>query len=160
MFRLLKYLIIGFLAGFLLFFCGFILFYDLGQAILMAAIAGCIYGLFCVGFMTRLMKTAQLEVNSSNRDPQKGLSWYADEIRQQIRDLRFKRVGSGSKVDPALEVYHPTGLYRVWERRIELRVDAYEVKVRASRFVIRVMSDLVEIEPVKSLDKKGGKTRP
>lgn len=142
--RLLKYFFVGFLAGFALFFAAFAFFYGVKQGAVMASVAGFVYALFCVGFMARLMKTQVLEVNTSNRDPEKGMDWYADEIRQQVKQMRFKQVGKGKEI----EVFHPTGLYRVWERKVELSAGPYEVKVKASRFMIRVLSDLVEIKPM------------
>lgn len=142
--RLLKYFAIGFLTGFLLFFAVFAVNRPLDEAWMMAGVAGFVYGLFCVGFMTRLMKTKVLIINPSNKDPRKGLDWYAGEIRQQMADMRFKKVGNSS----TFEVYHPTGLSKVWERRVELSVDPYEIKVKASRFIIRVLSDIAEVKPV------------
>lgn len=151
--RLLKYFIVGFLAGFALFFVAFAFFNPLGEAAAMAAVAGFVYGLFCIGFMTRLMATATLVINPSNKDPQKGLAWYAEEIRQQMADMRFKKVGGST----SFEVYHPRGFSKVWERKVELSVDPYEVKVMGSRVIIRILSDLVEIKPQL---KKGEATRP
>lgn len=141
MFRALKYLILGFFSGFTLFFCVFVISHPPGQALVMAAVVGLIYSLFCLGFMARLMKTDILRVTPANKDPQKGMAWYAEEIRQQIYDLRFKKVGEST----SFEVYHPTGLRRVYEGRVELSVGVYEVRVKASRMVIRILSDLVEI---------------
>jgi len=143
MLRGLKYLLVGFASGFTLFFIGFIFFYPIDEAIVMASVAGSVYALFCLGFMSRLMRTQVFEVNSENRDPQKSMQWYADTIREQIVEMRFKKVGSSTK----LEVYHPNGLYKIVERRVELRADTYSVEVRASRFMIRVLSDLVEVKP-------------
>ena len=141
--RLLKYFFVGFLAGFALFFAAFAFFYGFKQGAVMASVAGFVYALFCVGFMARLMKTQILEVNTSNRDPEKGMDWYANEIRHQVKQMRFKQIGKGREI----EVFHPTGLYRVWERKVELSAGPYEVRVKASRFMIRVLSDLVEIKP-------------
>ncbi|MBC75388.1 MAG: hypothetical protein CME64_05165 [Halobacteriovoraceae bacterium] len=147
MFRALKYFIIGTAIGFAIFFAGFVIFFPINEAIVMGGVAGVAYGLFCLGFMSRFLKTSTLVVNSENRDPQKSMQWYADTIRSQILEMRFKRVGHSSD----LEVYHPTGLYKILERRIELRPDAYSVEVKASKFMIRVLSDLVEIKAGSSL---------
>ncbi len=143
MLRALKYLGLGFISGFILFFCVFIIGHSFGEALILAAVVGLIYSLFCLGFMARLMKTAILRITPANKDPQKGMAWYAEEIRQQLYDLRFKKVGPST----SLEVYHSTGLRKVWEGRVELHVGVYEVRVKASRFVIRVLSDLTEIKP-------------
>lgn len=104
--------------------------------------------------MRRLMKTRVLKVTPANKDPEKGLVWYSDEIRQQLYDMRFIKVGKSS----TFEVFHPVGLNKVWERKVELSIDPYEVKVTGSRFVIRVLSDLVEIKPVE--ENKGEPTPP
>lgn len=145
MLRFLKYLIVGFLVGFTLFFVAFLFNHPVGEASAMAMVGGFIYALFSAGFMTRMMKTAVLEVTPANKDPQKGIQWYEDEIKQQIRDMRFKKVGKQS----GFEVYHPQGFRKLWEGRIELTSDAYHVRVVASRMMIRILSDIVEIKPLK-----------
>ena len=147
MYRALKYFIIGTLIGFVIFFAGLSIFYSFREAKVMACVSGIIYGVFCLGFMSRFLKTSVFEVNSENRDPQKSMQWYADTIRSQIIEMRFKRIGKSNE----LEVFHPTGLYKIVERRIELRADPYSVNVKASKFMVRVLSDLVEIKTGSSL---------
>lgn len=98
-----------------------------------------IFGFFCSGFMQRTLKTEELFINASNKDPQKGLRWYEEQIRDTLYSFRFTYTGTIGNV----EHFKASGLYQVFESNIELEVSPFEIRLRASRLQIRIIKDLL-----------------
>ena len=140
--RLLKYFFLGFISGFVLFLPVMWIKYPLEKAAIAAAIVGFIYSLFVIGFMVRHLSQVEFEINAQNKDPEKGLKWYEDRILQQISDMRYREYLQTGE----LRKFRPTGLYQVLESKIELRVSAYDITVKSSKMMRRILSDLVEIK--------------
>lgn len=140
--RLLKYFILGYLMGFILLYPVFLFLYVWNKALIAALVGGGVYSLFVVGFMSRMLKSVSLEINASNKDREKGLSWYYDLIIEQIRDMRFRQY---LDVD-GLKKFKPVGIYQVLENPIEVRVTPYDINVKCSKMMKRIISDLIEID--------------
>ena len=139
--RLLKYFFLGFISGLVLFFPVMFFMYPFLKALLASSIIGFVYSLFVVGFMVRQLKEVVFEINAQNKDPEKGLRWYEEQILEQILDMRYREY---LNVD-GLRKFRPTGLYLVLESKIELRVTPYAISVKSSRMMCRILGDLVEI---------------
>lgn len=140
--RLIKYFVLGYIVGLILLFPGFLFIYSFKQAVIAALVGGGVYSLFVVGFMTRLLKSVSIEINAKNKDKDKGLQWYSDKIFEQIRDMRFRKY---LEVD-GLTKFKPVGIYQVLERSIEVRVTPYDINVKCSKMMKRIISDLIEID--------------
>src|SRR5690606_30590900 len=96
-------------------------------------------GFFSSGFMQRTLKSETLTINASNKDPQKSLRWYEDEIRTILFSFRYEKLTN----EKGIEEYRPFGLYRVFEPHIILEINPYEINLTASRVVCRIISDLL-----------------
>jgi hypothetical protein len=119
-----------------------IFFYELKLAALIAGIVAFISGLFSVGFMKRVLVRAKLEVNVTNKDPQKGLEWYAESIRDQISALNFYE----AKSELNITYFRPRGLFKIFEPEIELEITTYCIQITASRLMVRLIKVDIEIE--------------
>lgn len=139
--KLLKYFVVGWLTGFVIAFFAFILLFPFKLVVISSLIFGFIYGLFCMGFMQRKLKVVSFEINPENKDSNKGLAWYEEKIKEQIQDMRFRY----SKTENGIEIYKPTGLYKVLESPVELEVTPYLINVKCTRMMRRVILDLVEL---------------
>lgn len=133
------------LAGFIMALLSFMIlavFFPFTLSLIIACLLGTIFGLFSLGFMQRTLPSQTLEINSGNKDPEKPMRWYEERVREQINDMRFifKEVHEGT------EVFKPRALYRVFEPNIYLETSPFEITVRASRLMIRLISTYVEIE--------------
>lgn len=140
--RALKYLFISLIIGFLILFPGFIYLYELKKALLASAIGAFLYSIFSFGFMFRSLKMVTLEINARNKDPQLGLAWYEQEILGQIRSMRFRQY---LKTESVIK-FRPFGIYQVLESPVEVRVSAYDITIKCSKMMKRIISDLVEIK--------------
>ena len=140
--RLLKYFFLGFISGMILFIPIFLVFYPIYKAFIGSLVVGLIYSFFVVGFMARNLKEVEFEINAQNKDPEKGLKWYEEEILQQISDMRYREYLNVK----GLRKFRPTGLYQVLESKIEFRTDPYAINVKCSKMMRRIFSDLVEIK--------------
>lgn len=139
--RLLKYIFLGFISGFFLFVPIMWILYPIHKALIAAAVVGFVYCLFVVGFMVRHLAIVEFEINAQNKDPEKGLRWYEEKILEQIHDMRYREYLSTGE----LRKFRPTGLYQVLESKIELRVSAYDISMKSSKMMRRILGDLVEI---------------
>ena len=144
----LKYFMVGFILCFLTFFVPVSIFMSYKLGLLIGSISGCIFGLFCIGFMLRPLEQIEFEIHSGNKKPDFPMSWYEERVRVQIRDMGFtleKKVGGR-------EYYLPRALQRVYELNLELEVSPYMIHVKASRLMIRLIATYVEIDEVDEVD--------
>lgn len=98
------------------------------------------YGLFCIGFMVRTLKTVEFEINMQNKDPLKGFYWYQKELEQQMHYMLFER-----KLTVDGMIFYPRRLYRVFESPVEFKFDTYGINIKASRMIMRILLDVVEV---------------
>lgn len=140
--RLLKYFFLGFTSGFILFLPIMWVMYPFQKALIAAAVVGFIYSLFVIGFMVRQLTLVEFEINAQNKDPEKGLKWYEDRILGQIHDMRYREYLKVNEI----RKFRPTGLYQVLESKIEVHVSAYDITIRCSKMMKRIISDLIEID--------------
>lgn len=140
--RLLKYFFLGFISGLILFFPIMFFFYPLYKALLGSSVVGLIYSFFVVGFMSRNLKEVKFEINTQNKDPEKGLRWYEEQIIEQIKDMRYREYLTLK----GIRKFRPTGLYQVLESKIELHTSPYAINIKCSKMMRRIISDLVEIK--------------
>lgn len=124
-----------------------VIFFDFKLSFIISSLLGFIFGLFSLGFTQRTLKSETLEINASNKHPQKPLKWYEERVREQIKDMRFRYAG---KDEQGKELFKPRTLYRVFEPDIELEVSPYDITITASRLMIRLIVSYTEIDKVRS----------
>ncbi len=107
----------------------------------MGALAGVLYGLFAIGFTERALRRVSFEINPSNKDPQKGLSWYRERLELQMHHMLYRCEKSSDGV-----VFHPLRLYRIFETPVHFTYDPYSINITASRMTMRILLDNVGIE--------------
>jgi hypothetical protein len=96
--------------------------------------------------MVRKLKVEEMEINTSNKDPQKGLDWYEDKIRERLKDLRFEF----KEEKDGVEIFKPRGLYKVYESDVEIERTPYHIRLKGSRLFLRWVQDLTEIRLMNS----------
>lgn len=92
--------------------------------------------------MSRNLKEVKFEINTQNKDPEKGLRWYEEQIIEQIKDMRYREYLTLK----GIRKFRPTGLYQVLESKIELHTSPYAINIKCSKMMRRIISDLVEIK--------------
>ena len=125
-----------------LFILGLSLFIEFKLAFILGVLIGFILSLSVMGFTRRELKSQHFEVTMQNKAIDRGMKWYEDRIREQIFDHGFN---FSHKEKDGVEVFAPRTLYQVYEPKIRLKVETYSIEVEASRLMIRIISDYLEI---------------
>lgn len=141
MHQIFKNFFISFLLLFILGLIVLFLFTEIKLALIISLFYSFILSLSVLGFTQRTLKSVTLEVNMNNKSSDKGMKWYEDRIRKQILDNGFQFF---DKEDMA-EVFKPRTLYKVYEPTIYLEVETYCITVKASRLMVRMIADYIEI---------------
>ncbi len=144
MIRLLTYFLLAALIAGILSVSVLAIFLEFKLALIISALVSFIFGLFALGFTQRTLSSQTLEINASNKHPDRPMYWYDERVREQISDMRFY---AEPKTVDGREIFKPRGLYRVFEPDIVLERDPYSITVTASRLMIRLISTYVEVEP-------------
>lgn len=139
--RLIRYFLLGSALGIVVTLVGTVFFFPFKLALIMSLIFGFIYGLFSMGFMVRTLKVIEFEINMQNKDPQKGFHWYKEELTMQMKHMHFKHEDRGS-----IQTYLPCRLYKIYESPVVFTYDAYSIHIRASRMMMRILLDVVEMK--------------
>lgn len=118
------------------------MFMDFKLAFIISGVFGFVFSLFALGFTQRVLRTVYFEINSKNKDSQKGLNWYEERIRTQVFDMGFQLLSK----EGGVEKYNPRALYRVYEPAMTIEVTPFYIGINASRLMIRLISSYIEIE--------------
>lgn len=143
MLRLLLYFLGAALVAGILAVMVLVMFFEFKLAFIISSLVGLIFGLFALGFTQRILGSQQIEINAGNKHPERPLKWYEERIRAQINDMRFLYAGKDSS---GIERYQPRALYKVFEPEIFLEVTPYLISVKASRLMMRIICDYVEMD--------------
>ena len=110
--------------------------------IFICIIALVILGLFSLGFYKRVKQEVYtLVVNASNMNPQLGLGWYKKELIQTLKAYRFLCESYQGQQSGEFH-FESTGLLRVHENKVVVKLSPYEIEVTSSRMMFRILSDL------------------
>lgn len=115
---------------------------DIGLSIILVPFMSIIGSLFILGFMIRLKKKTPFEVNLNNIDKNKSLRWYEDEIRVQLKMMRYKLV----EKDGDVEKFKPAFGYDMYEPIIEIDFNMYYISIKGSPLIKRTLSDILDIK--------------
>ena len=140
--QIFKNFLISFAGLFVLFFASLSIIFELKLAAILGGIVSFILSLSVMGYTRRALKSQRFEVNMQNKMKERGMRWYEERIREQIFDHGFT---FSHKEDNGEEVFSPRTLYQVYEPDIKLRVDTYSIEFEASRLMVRIISDYLEI---------------
>ena len=139
--RVLRYFIIGFILASIVSFIFLLVFIKIQLSFIIATILGFIYGLFCVGFMVRTLKVVEFDITTQNKAKDKGFPWYKEQIEDQMLHMPFERIQLEEKV-----IFKPKRLYKVYESPIEVTYEPYFIHIKASRVMMRILLDILELK--------------
>lgn len=105
---------------------------------------GTLAGLFASMHISRSLTTESFEINTSNKDPLKGLSWYEEEIIAHMRDLRYR-----IKVDTReLKVWEPRTISQNMGGAFKMEVTPYSITIEGPRGVVRIVKSILDLEKI------------
>lgn len=112
--------------------------------LMVGTILGALASLGLSFYLVRDLKRETLEINSANKDPRKGLSWYHNEIAQYLHSQRYQEMKSSTSkrcFTPPIMGQHMGGV-------IELESDAYSITITGPRGFIRILASVLEIKKI------------
>ncbi len=111
---------------------------------MVGAILGALASLGLSFYLVRDLKRETLEINSGNKDPRKGLSWYHDEIAQYLHSQRYQEI----KTQNSKRCFSPPIMGQHMGGVIELEADAYSITITGPRGFIRILASILEIKKI------------
>jgi hypothetical protein len=138
--RLVKYFFVGYLIAFITVFSAVLIKADIKLALLLGAIFGVIAGLMSMGFMFRILKVEEFEITMQNKHPKRGFDWYEDEIKDQLAPFHYYL-----KTENGIEIFSPRSLYKIYEPQLEFERTPYQIRVKGSRLMIKLLKAVTEI---------------
>ena len=111
------------------------------KTILIGVIIVCLFGTFWLSFLIRPIQSETFEITVANKDPNKGLLEYRDEIRQFLIAHRFVvEHDTQNKL-----IAHPRGLYQVRHTPFTVTIDAYSIHIKGPKNLLRQMLSHLEL---------------
>jgi hypothetical protein len=105
---------------------------------------GGLSGLFMSFHLGRTLAAESFEINSSNKDRMKGLSWYEEEIISHLKDLRYYM-----KVDQRdLKVWEPSPYARTMGGEVKMEVTPYAITITGPRGVVRILKSILDLDKI------------
>ena len=130
-----------------------IIYQDFYKSLTIGLICGGIFAAMSLGFMIRELKSQVLTITAENKNPELPMSWYDDTIMEQIALMGFTQKEKSSE---GIEIFEPRALMKVYEPNLYLEKTPYMIEVKASRLMIHLISENVEISPSNQSPKQKG----
>ena len=89
-------------------------------------------------------KRETLEINTNNKDKQKGLQWYYDEILHYLHSSRYREL---TQIDD-VRVFEPPMLLQHMGGKVELKRDSYSITITGPRGVVRIIGSILDIQKI------------
>lgn len=105
---------------------------------------GALAGIFFSMHTARSLTTETFEINSTNKDPLKGLSWYENEIVSHMHDLRYR-----IKVDQKeLKIWQPRTISQNMGGDFKMEVTPYSITIEGPRGMVRIVKSVLDLEKI------------
>lgn len=120
----------------------------IGVSIVSSWQVGLVFGGLLALFMSfhsgRSLSSETFEINSTNKDKMKGLSWYEEEIISHLHDLRYVL-----KVNERnLKIWEPSVRSRVMGGEVKMEVTPYAITVTGPRGVVRILKSILDLNKI------------
>jgi hypothetical protein len=109
-----------------------------------ALVPGFIFILFAIFHQSKNLQSEVFEINSQNKDPQKGLYWYKEKIYQHLKELNYERKESLSDH----EIWIPSPRARIMGGEVKITSTPYSITIEAPRGFIRILISILEIKKI------------
>jgi hypothetical protein len=105
---------------------------------------GGLIGLFAAVHLGRNMMTESFEINSSNKDKTKGLSWYEQEIISYMRDLRYRNVLDTHQI----KIWQPPVRAQVMGGEFKMEVTPYSITMTGTKGQVRILKSILDLDKI------------
>ena len=120
----------------------------LGISLVASWQVGIVFGGLIALFMSfhsgRSLTSETFEINSTNKDKMKGLSWYEEETISHLHDLRYiLKVNERN-----LKVWEPSIRSRVMGGEVKMEVTPYSITITGPRGVVRILKSILDLNKI------------
>lgn len=105
---------------------------------------GSLLGLFTSVHIGRSLASETFEINATNKDKKKGLSWYENEIISHMHDLRYELMVN----EKGLKIWQPSPRARIMGGEFKMEVTPYSITISGSRGTVRIMQSILDINKI------------
>jgi hypothetical protein len=105
---------------------------------------GCLAGFFAAFHLGRSLQAETFEINASNKDRMKGLTWYQEEIAQHMRDLRYQLIVDETN----LKEWQPSPRARIMGGNFRMETTPYSITISGPRGVIRILKSILDLNKI------------
>jgi hypothetical protein len=105
---------------------------------------GALLGFFTSFHLGRAMTPETFEINASNKDKRRGLSWYEKEVMAHMHDLRYQLVSNQEH----LKVWQPSPWARVMGGEFKMELTPYSITLTGPRGAVRIMKSILDIDKI------------
>ncbi len=111
------------------------------KSLLVALVAATLMAGLMSFYLTRELARETLEITAANKDRQKPLSWYQQEILSFLHSQRYQRLDDLE----GEQVYSPRGLQHM-RGNVHLKIDAYSITLSGPKGVVRILASLLDLK--------------
>lgn len=119
-----------------------IFFMEAQKALLISGIVSLLFLVFMLSHLERNLRRSQFEINPSNKDPKKGLSWYEKEMENFLLDLSYELTGSNN----GIKSFRPRMRQRIMGGEVEIERTPYLIIIKGPSGIVQILAKVVEIE--------------
>jgi hypothetical protein len=134
-----------FVSSFIIFYVPTYMIYSLfgstEAAWLVSLIISGVFALFSATNIAREMSEMSFEINSSNKDPQKGLSLYVEETKNLLLRLRFEIEKEASEEI----IFRPKGLLQVMNGKIYIKITPYFIVITGPKGIVKILLSSLDL---------------
>lgn len=105
---------------------------------------GGIIGLFMAVHLGRNLQIESFEINTQNKDRQKGFAFYEEEIISIMRDMRYELLQDSREV----KVWQPRVRGRVMGGEFKMEVTPYSLTISGPRGIVRIVTSMLDIQKI------------
>lgn len=120
--------------------------YEIKAALIVSPVFGALFGLFVAGHLERNMKRETLIINSNNKDPNKGLNFYLEEIKEYLFVMRYQQDQIFTQENYV--TFSPRPRLKIMGGNVTIKKDPYEIEVEAPVGVIRILESQLDLKKI------------
>jgi len=100
-----------------------------------------VFSLIFWAYRERNLRKSSFEITPTNKDRDKGLPVYKEEIFSFLKSLRYKRVEKGED----FIVFRPRPLQRIMGGDVRVSWTPYLIKIEGPYYMVSIIAQIVEI---------------
>lgn len=111
------------------------------KILLIMIIVTLVFSLFVWAHLKKKPKLMTLIIDSTNKDPQKGLLWYEQRVEEFFKPLNYSKMSKEN-----ITTYIPDGLTQLNNGSVRVNRGIYEIEINGPHHMIKILMSHLEIQ--------------